>query len=186
MLPSTPAKPTGLEYIGLLTGTQSVYNSTGSSFSTSYEWSMEPPEAGNLTVSENGLDCTVDWVPTFTGQAVLKVRGINDCGESDFSELLTVTVANTFGLAENESGLGIIVYPNPSSGNFRIELTVDKSTTAKLMLFNAAGEPVWGPVEVEISHKLSLPFSLESLSEGIYLLQVETIKGISNCKIMLN
>jgi len=185
-LPASPAKPTGPEIVDLFTTSQSNYNTTGSDSALSYEWTLTPSDAGTLTVIGNGLDCTADWLPTFSGQANLKVKGINDCGEGDFSELLAVSVANTFGLDENESGLGITVYPNPNSGNFRIELTADKSAKAKVRLFTASGEPVWGPVEVEINRKLSLPVNVASLSEGIYLLQFETNMGISNRKIIIN
>ena len=185
-LPATPAKPTGPEYVDLFANVQNVYNTTGSESSIGYEWSFQPAEAGTLTVSENGLDCTVDWVATFTGQVNLKVKGLNDCGESAFSELLAVNVANTFGIYENETGLGIAVYPNPNSGNFRIELTTTrKSANAKVRLFTAAGEPAWGPVDVEFSYKMSIPVNIESLSKGMYLLQVETDMGISNRKVMI-
>jgi len=115
----------------------------------------------------------------------LKVKGLNDCGESAFSELLAVNVANTFGIDENETGLGIAVYPNPNNGNFLIELSTVKTAKAKVRLFTAAGEPAWGPVEVEFNHTLSVPVNIESLSEGIYLLQVETGMGISNRKILI-
>jgi len=184
-LPASPAKPTGPEFIDLYTTLQSNYNTIGSASALSYEWTLSPSDAGNLTVSGNGLDCTVDWLSTYTGQANLKVKGINDCGEGDFSELLAVNVANTFGLDENESGLGIAVYPNPNSGNFRIELSAYKSTKVKMRLYNASGEPAWGPVEAEINSKLSLPVKVASLSKGIYLLQLETDMGISNRKIII-
>jgi hypothetical protein len=184
-LPETPVKPTGPEYVDIFSTTQSVYNTAGSISSNSYEWTLDPPEAGSLTVSESGTDCTVDWVTGFTGQANLKVKGLNDCGESDFSELLTVNVANTFGLDENKTGLGIVVYPNPNNGNFRIELTSWESTKAIMKLFTSSGEPAWGPVAVEISHKLVLPVEAHNLSEGMYLLQVETAMGLFNQKILI-
>jgi hypothetical protein len=169
----------------LFAGTQSIYLSAGSENSSSYSWTLDPAEAGNLAVSENGLECTVDWTGTFTGPAELKVKGINDCGESDFSEMLAVTVTNTFGIGENESGIGIAVYPNPNDGNFRVELSAKESTAAKLQLLTSTGEAAWGPVRVEINNELVYPVSLEMLPKGIYLLRVETTKGISSCKIII-
>jgi hypothetical protein len=185
-LPGTPAKPTGLEYVGLLTSTQSVYQTAGSANSSGYVWELEPPEAGVMTISENGMDCTIDWVTTFTGEVTLYVKGLNDCGESDFSEHLAITVANTYGIDENESGVRVAVYPNPNNGNFQIELSTEKSVRAKVRLIAASGEPVWGPSDMELNRKLSLPISIESLPEGIYLIQVETVMGISNQKVIIN
>jgi len=57
---------------------------------SSYVWALDPPEAGTLTVSDTSL--TVDWGATFWGTAELSVFGINDCGEGQVSEPLTVTL----------------------------------------------------------------------------------------------
>jgi len=184
-IPSSPAKPTGPENVDLFTTLQSQYSTTGSETADSYEWMMTPPEAGTLTVSESGLDCTVDWLATFTGQAELEVKGFNDCGEGDYSELLAVNVANTFGITENESGINIDVYPNPSNGNFQVDLTAEKSSRVVIKLLTPMGEPAWGPVEVEINRKLSLPIKVPILADGIYLLQFETNKGIFYRKIII-
>jgi hypothetical protein len=146
---------------------------------------MTPADAGTLTVSDSGLDCTVDWLATFTGQAELKVKGINDCGEGDYSELLAVNVANTYGIGENGSGLSFGIYPNPSRGNFRIEVTTDKSSRATLRMFTSTGEPAWGPVVADIYGKLALPVNAAALPDGIYLLQIETNMGISYRKIII-
>ena len=87
---------------------------------------------------------------------------------------------------ENESGLNINVYPNPSSGNFRVELSAERITKAKLNMINAAGELVWGTAEVGINRKQVVPVNIEALPEGMYLLKIETSTGISNVKIMIN
>ena len=184
-VPSLLAKPTGPEYVDLFTATAKQYSTTGSVTASSYEWRLTPPEAGTLTVSESGLDCTVDWLATFTGQAELKVKGFNNCGEGDYSELLDINVANTFGIAENESGLNIVVFPNPGNGKFQVDLTSDKSIKTVIKLLTPFGEPVWGPVEVGINRKLTLPIHVPALADGIYLLQFETNKGISYRKIII-
>jgi hypothetical protein len=184
-LPSTPPKPTGPEYVDLFAGTQSFYQITGSDDASSYEWTLEPAEAGTLTISENGLDCTVDWTGTYTGQANLEARGINECGAGEFSEMLVVNVANTFGTDENSSGVGIAVFPNPSSGNFKIELTAGSPARARVTVFTATGKPAWGPFELDIDSKVVIPVDVQNLSEGMYLLRVETGKGVSNQKIII-
>lgn len=184
-IPPSPAKPNGPENVDLFSTLQSNYSIMGSDYADSYAWTLTPAEAGILTVNGTGLDCTVDWQPTFTGQANLKVKGINNCGEGDDSQLLAVDVANTYGIEENTSGINIDVYPNPNNGNFRIELSTGKSEKAIIRMFIAYGEPAWGPIELEIDRKLSIYCNVDDHPEGIYLLQFETNEGILNRKIII-
>jgi hypothetical protein len=184
-LPPSPPKPSGPEFVDLFITTQTNYTTAGSDYTDSYSWSLTPMEAGNLTVSENGLECSIEWMSTYAGQAKLEVKGFNDCGEGDFSELLDISVANTFGVFENESGPRINIYPNPSDGNFMAELISDKSTSVKITLFSPTGEPSWGPVIFETGRNLSLPVHAESLPDGLYLILFETDMGIYNQKIII-
>jgi hypothetical protein len=184
-LPSLPEKPTGPENIDLFASTQSNYSTAGGISAVTYSWDLQPPESGELTISDSGMDCTVDWETSFTGQAELKVAGINDCGEGEFSDLLTINVVNTFGIGENETGPGIFVYPNPNDGTFLIELKTEHSTRARLKLFNAVGEPVWAYRELQVDERISIPFTSGSLPEGIYLLEVIIGEGIFTRKILI-
>lgn len=184
-LPDTPAKPTGAEYVDLYSVTQSEYQSTGGSDATSYQWSLEPAAAGTITPAGAGLTANVQWATGFTGAVSLKIKGMNDCGESSFSEALAVNVANTFGIEENNSGLGIAVYPNPNPGSFRLDLSCASITSAVIRILNPAGKPVIEPITVKVGKSLSLPVDLLSISEGLYLLKVETSQGISTRKILI-
>jgi PKD repeat protein len=67
-----------------------VYSTTGTTYSTSYEWSISPSGAG--AISGSGLTGSVDWISTFVGTATIKVRGVNSCGNGAWSNTLTVTV----------------------------------------------------------------------------------------------
>jgi hypothetical protein len=184
-LPGTPAKPSGPEYIDTYTTTQSAYQTTGAGNVTSYAWSLEPPSAGNLVPGGTGLDCTVEWATGFTGAVTIKVKGSNQCGESAFSEALAVNVANTFGVEENNSGLGISVYPNPNSGSFKIELQASSPTHTVVKVLNSTGEIVQKSLELHVDKSLNMPVNLENLAEGIYLLKFETENGISTRKILI-
>jgi len=184
-LPAAPVAPTGPENVYLLSSTESSYTTSGSGSSESYTWELLPEEAGSLGASEDGMTCTVQWESAFTGQATLKVRGINECGEGELSEAMTITVANAFGVEENESGVSINVFPNPNSGEFYVELQSDKFHRARLSLFNAMGEKAGESLEMEIDRKLILPYHLDDPAGGIYLLRVETDKGISTRKVLV-
>jgi hypothetical protein len=184
-LPDTPAKPTGPDYIDVYSVTQSEYQSTGCADATSYQWSLEPASAGTITPAGAGMAANVQWATGYTGAATIKIKGVNDCGESSYSEALAVNVANTFGIEENNSGLGIAVYPNPNPGSFRLDLNSTTTTNAVIRILSPAGKPVMEPMNVKVGKNLSIPINLVNISEGMYLLKVETSKGISTRKILI-
>ena len=183
--PAAPATPAGPDYVDIYISTQSEYLTTGSPMAETYYWSLEPESAGTLTIDEDGLNCTVDWVSTYTGQAELKVQGNNDCGIGIYSQALIISVGNSFGIDDNTTGVGIALYPNPNSGLFHIELMTDQKIRTTVRIFNAAGEPAWGSYQFEVNGKMTLPVNLENLPGGMYMLQVETERGMANKKIIL-
>jgi hypothetical protein len=184
-LPATPAKPAGPENVDLFAGTQSAFTTTGSESSINYEWTLDPEEAGTLTISETGMDCTVDWVSTFTGPVTLKVKGLNDCGESDFSDPLAVTVANTFGLDENESWTSIAVMPNPGRGGFNFSISGMEDDVVNIKVINSTGKAVYQKENIAISGNYNTMIDLSGNSNGIYYIQVEGKNSTYFKKIIL-
>jgi hypothetical protein len=67
-----------------------VYTTTGAANATGYEWKITPASAATLI--PNGNQVSVDWNGSFTGYAVLNVRGINACGPGLYSSGLLITV----------------------------------------------------------------------------------------------
>ncbi|MEE4257838.1 MAG: FG-GAP-like repeat-containing protein [Bacteroidales bacterium] len=55
-----------------------------------YEWSLNPPGAGNITGS--GITGTAIWDPSFHGDAYVFVRGTNYCGYGPWSDSLEVLI----------------------------------------------------------------------------------------------
>ena len=86
--PSIPSVPAGPQDV--CNNDTSVYTTTGSISATQFIWSLWPPEAG--TTSGVWMTCEVDWNDTFTGDAWLKVKEVNTCGESGFSDSLAIYV----------------------------------------------------------------------------------------------
>ncbi len=183
-LPSTPAKATGPEYIDLYAGSQTVFSTTGSADALSYEWTIEPVEAGTMAVSESGLDCTIDWAAAFTGTATLKIKAMNDCGESDLSEPLAVTVANTFGIEDPGSGTGVSIIPNPSSGSFQLSVR-DMEDVLSIRIVNTAGEIIYKEDDIKVHGVLNKMIDLSGNSVGIYYLHLEGQGSLISRKIVV-
>ncbi|MFH1159511.1 MAG: T9SS type A sorting domain-containing protein [bacterium] len=87
--PGQPDAPTGLT--PLCQGTpSSVYTTSAALNAESYTWEILPASAGTIS----GVDTvgTVVWDPLFTGIASIRVRSVNPCNESPWSDPLDVTI----------------------------------------------------------------------------------------------
>ena len=88
-LPGQPNQPTGLT--PLCQGAGNTAYTTGiTPYAISYMWDLSPVGAG--TISGTDTIGTVTWGTTFTGLAAIKVKSVNECGESSWSESWDVTV----------------------------------------------------------------------------------------------
>ncbi|MFH1296784.1 MAG: FISUMP domain-containing protein [Bacteroidota bacterium] len=88
-LPGTPGMINGATTV--CQGTSSVaYNTTPIANATSYLWSITPPAAG--TVSGTTTSILINWSASYTGVALITVKGLNNCGEGVPSAPYPVTV----------------------------------------------------------------------------------------------
>ncbi len=87
-VPETLPAPTGPTTVCANSGYTS-YNTTGLTGITTYDWLLEPSDAGN--VSGTGLTVTVIWTNGFLGEATLKVAGENNCGTGAYSNPINIT-----------------------------------------------------------------------------------------------
>jgi PKD repeat protein len=87
-LPGTAPAPTGPTMVCGSEG-NSNYSTTGLTGITTYNWLLEPSEAGFVTGT--GLTTTVYWTSGFLGEATLKVAGENICGTGAYSDPVSIT-----------------------------------------------------------------------------------------------
>ena len=88
-LPSIPSMPEGeMEFCQGSDDTQ--YTTMEIQNATSYSWMIAPEDAG--TISGSDTTAMVVWSFDFSGIATISVAGMNDCGEGDYSDELTVTI----------------------------------------------------------------------------------------------
>lgn len=73
------------------------------------------------------------------------------------------------------------IFPNPSTGVISI-ITQDGSSIQKFSLFTISGQKV---MEKEVSKTNQHTLDASGLNKGIYLLRVQTAKGLSNSRIVL-
>jgi PKD repeat protein len=79
-----------------------TYTITPVANTTGYTWELTPAVAG--TLAPNGTSCTVDFNDTWTGQAQLRVQGVNACGSGIWSSAMVITISETPGTATTPTG----------------------------------------------------------------------------------
>lgn len=134
-----------------------------------YQWEISPENAGSLEVNMNTV--TVTWSSDYTGAAVLKVCGGNDCGMGDYSEDFDVMVMDPTGIYDLQ-GTTVGIYPNPNNGRFTIELTSAKADSYNVKLVNALGMEILSKT-VEVNGKYNEDIDISGMAEGVYYLYLK-------------
>jgi hypothetical protein len=75
----------------------------------------------------------------------------------------------------NKPEKGIKVFPNPSNGNFRVEILNYKPANYSLELFGLRGEKIW---ELKNIQHASFEVNAQDISDGIFLAVLKNEKGI--------
>jgi hypothetical protein len=180
---STPSGPAEVDSYSI---TQSNFTTSGAPYAETYLWMLEPSGAGTISSGATEMTCTVDWNTSFSGTATLKVYGVNDCGISELAAEKMINVYNSTGIGEGISGVSLEIFPNPNDGSFVLKIVSENEQRANLTVNNAFGTTVWEKEDVILKSEMSFNIELEKVSEGIYLLNVETDKGMFSRKIMIN
>jgi uncharacterized repeat protein (TIGR01451 family) len=143
---------------------------------------MLPDSGSNLEGSKGFVKFRVDQKPNIDGGTEIK----NDAYiYFDFNpaiqtnELVHTVIVITGTPEENLRNDDMIVYPNPASDMLTIDLA-KCGTSSLVVLTDLSGRPV-----MTIPGGTMLQLDLSGLSEGVYLLKVETDKGIYNRRIVL-
>jgi PKD repeat protein len=180
--PDVPAMPEGETVVcsnnpEMLT---QEYTTTGSAGATTYDWLLEPAEAGEIT--GNGTTATVNYTELWEGDATISVKAVNDCGESDYSESLSVECYVCDGI-EEDALAGIRIYPNPNNGSFIINMDEANPENISVTIYNSIGEVVFEQNDI-ISGSINI--SLGETNPGLYYIIVKNDKSVLNKKIIIN
>ncbi len=87
-LPEAPANPEGETEV--CSGGTNTYAVSEDASAMEYMWMITPAEAGTVTGNTNTVE--VAWNAEFTGEAMIKTKAHNDCGDSEYNEGITVNV----------------------------------------------------------------------------------------------
>lgn len=177
--PGQPAPPAGPDYVDLAYVIQSEYSTTGASNAVSYQWQVDPPEAG--TISGTDLTAILTWNRGDIFQVYISVQGINEYGQGTWSDEKITLVYSTVEVNENVAGR-FLLYPNPASSHIIIDTKPDINLSATVMvIYNTYGMPV-----IEKSLKApSEKINISDLSAGLYFVRLSndnTVKIVNFIK----
>lgn len=166
--PSIPAEPAGPEQVYSGATPVTEYQTTGGDFATTYSWDLSPVNAG--AIAGNTTTGLATWNPTYTGNASIKVKGVNACGMSSFSSEYVVTVDLGVGMTEPSRTQLISIFPNPASSN--VTIIPARNMNADLQVYNALGETLISKSNLCLNSNYQLDIS--SLKTGVYFLRINS------------
>ncbi len=137
---------------------------------TSYEWILDPAEAGTIMANQN--ECTIAFTGPYLGVAFVQVRGINNCGEGNYSPPFEVYIDPCPGIGEAMADEKVQILPNPSNGNFEIAIQNYQDEQIRIQIFSPSGAVVYQSEIAEIIPGNNLAVNLSDLPAGIYYLKL--------------
>lgn len=163
--PDKPSILTGPAAVDNFTSTTSTYTCSEITDAISYQWIVEPPEAG--TTGSTGTQGEILWANSFTGQATVTVSAVNECGNGEFSDAFTTQVFSSASIDEMADGVQFTVWPNPAREGLRFEfLGLSSGMDNKVVVYNSIGKQIQ---ELQLPDgKNQIELDIKSYPPGIY------------------
>jgi len=148
-----------------------------------YEWSLEPASAGVMMGNTN--QCTITFGNSYQGNASLKVRGVNECGEGAWSPELFILIDDCTGINDQTEKSVISIFPNPTTGEFTISFKDFVSEIVKVSITSITGITVFNSIFEITDADSPVNIELPEIPDGIYFLKLEGENQITTEKIVV-
>jgi PKD repeat protein len=181
-MPESAGSITGLNDV--CQGWSEIYTIDEIAFSDDYEWVLEPVEAG--AIDANAVECAIGFSMGYQGPATLKVRGMNECGEGEWSADFDITVNICSGVFDGVEKAVLNVLPNPNNGIFELELNNIVDKKLHLELYSAGGELVFQTTQNTNSAQQVIGVNVQNYPSGVYYLKVTGNETLITKKILIN
>ena len=177
----TPEIPIGETLVDTRVVTQSVYQAETEA-TADFIWALEPEQAGSM--SAEGHQATVTWNSDFRGIANISYQLSNECGESESSEALAVSVVNSTSIDEN-SMTSLEVFPNPASDRIEIKASHLGDGIVVIRVVDPLGRIVYNAQRSAQGGLIKETLNTTSLRSGLYDLQVIDGTQIHSTRIII-
>lgn len=149
----------------------STYTTSGENIS-SYTWELIPATAG--VINNEGSYCVIEWSNTFGfgDYASLRVKGVNDCGEGEWTPYMDVMGVDCTPVVAPEKTKTLEVYPNPASNNITVVMNPKATENVRLTITNALGKIVHSE-NISLNGSTMRNISISNLPQGMYFINVD-------------
>lgn len=161
-----PAQPTGEIFIVTDETPTTEYTVEPYEEFTSYEWIIEPEDAGTLEADNNHV--VVTWNSEFSGEAMISVIGSDAYCSSEPSMPIVIWTTHT-GMAETSKS-SVSIYPNPTNGILTVSVN-DQITDANIVIYNILGNTVYSK-DISDGNGLSVNIDVRNIPEGTYFIAI--------------
>lgn len=158
-------------------GSGAVTLTNSSSNATTYSWDF----AGLAT--ETGATPTYSF--TEDGTYDITLIATNACGSDTTVE--TVTISGIVGINELGSIFSSVqISPNPSNGNFTLQLVANENSPVSVKVFNLQGQAIYTSILNTVAGQASTQsIKLDNAANGIYIIQVQASDALVTQKLIV-
>jgi hypothetical protein len=182
--PNAPNTPLGPDYVDVFHVFETEYATEQVMNATGYTWILEPSDAG--TIISVDTFAVVQWNTSYLGEASLSVAAVSNCGISEQSEILTVIVDNTVGVANIADGqIQINIMPNPNSGIFTLNINTENSSPITITMVNYLGAKIFEEEFANTTNGLEYQVDENNLPAGIYIISLEQENSRYTRKVLI-
>lgn len=171
---------------GAITGNTTVTNGQTVSYSinnlsvaTGYNWQLIG--GGTITSGQNTTVVTINW--TTSGNYILKVSALNDCGTGD-EQIQNITVSEATAVTNPDNSFLINVVPNPSPGEFYVSAKGIINKDIGIEVFDLLGQKIYTNQQRVRSVNFLQMINLRNVSNGVYYIKIIVDKKVYVRKIL--
>jgi hypothetical protein len=118
--------------------------------------------------------------PTGSGNYEVEATDANGCvGDSETFELTCCT-----GIDETAFDGSVNIYPNPTNGDFIVDITMNASHEFTLDLVDLVGKVIWTDATIGTTDQIRKQYSVKELTNGVYFLRVIADNKMSVVKLI--
>lgn len=120
----------------------------------------------------------------FRVRAIYVVQGANNYETSPYSNVVYLKPSIVLG-QDDETNSAIKLFPNPSNGSFTLRLDALNTEVALLKIIDLTGKVIFTKELNNLTTKSEEQVDLVNVNNGMYIIQVQTEKGIYQQKVTI-